>query len=520
MATYDYIVVGAGAAGCVLAARLTENPAVSVLLLEAGGKDSSPFLHIPAAFSRLFRTAADWNYEAEGALDGQTQYWPRGKVLGGSDSLNAMMYVRGHAWDYDHWAALGCAGWGYEDVLPYFRRIENSHLDDAPSLGAGGPMHISRPRAFNALSGKFLAAGQSLGLPLNRDYNGKAQDGVAVTALKQHGGRRWSAADGYLRPALSRKNLHVVTHGHALRVTIAEGRATGVVYQQDGQTVQASASREVLLCGGAINSPQLLMLSGIGPAAHLRAQGIDVAVDAPDVGQNLQDHPASGSSYACTQPISLANAEKLPALLRYMVRRNGPLTSNVAEAIAFIRTRENLPAPDIEILFAPSYFMYHGFRSPKGHGYTLGAVLLRPKSRGQITLASPDPLAAPLIQPRYFSDADDLETMLAGVKFTRKLANAAPFDPYRGEEVAPGASLTEDDALKAYILQEFQSLYHPVGTCRMGADAASVVDAQLRVRGVDGLRVVDASVMPTLIGGHTVAPALMIAEKAADLLKA
>lgn len=523
MPTFDYILVGAGAAGCVLAARLTEDPNCTVLLLEAGTKDRNPYLHIPAAFSKLFRTKHDWNYEAEGTLPGQKQYWPRGKVLGGSDSINAMMYVRGHAWDYDQWAAQGCTGWSYDDVLPYFHRAEGSLMADSPSLGTGGPMSISAPKSRNPLSEAFLQASESLGLRRNPDYNGATQDGVALTALKQKDGARWSVVDAYLRPALRRPNLRVETQAHVARVLFDGRRATGVEYASPSAVKTATARREVILCGGTVNTPHLLMLSGIGPRAHLRdhLDDDDIVADLPGVGQNLQDHPASGVTYACTQPISLINGEKLPALFRYMARRSGPLTSNVAEAVGFIRTRPNLPAPDIELIFAPAYFRYHGFRSPPGHGYTVGCVLLRPKSRGQITLQSDDPFGVPLIQPRYFTDEEDIAVMLEGVKFTRRVANAAAFDAYRGGETYPGSDCTSDEALREYVLDDFQSLYHPVGTCKMGpaSDPMAVVDPQLRVRGVENLRVVDASVMPTLPGCHTVAPTMMIAEKAAALLR-
>lgn len=514
---YDYIIVGAGAAGCVLANRLSADPAVRVLLLEAGGRDRNPYFHMPAAFNKLFRTAADWNYEAEGPIPGQAQYWPRGKVLGGSDSINAMMYVRGHACDYDHWAALGNAGWGYQDVLPYFQRAEGSVVPDSPSLGTDGPMHITLPRTANPLTETFIAAAQSLGLEHNPDYNGPDQDGVALTLLKQKLGRRWSAADAYLKPALSRRNLTVQTQAQVSRVLFEGTRAVGVEYRRGGLQ-QAKARREVILCGGAVNSPQLLMLSGIGPAAHLEEHGIGVVVDLPGVGQNLQDHPASGASNACTLPVTLINGEKLPALYTYLRHKRGPLTSNVAEALAFIRISENAPAPDIELLFAPAFFNYHGFRSPKGHGFTLGAILLRPKSRGQITLRSADPFDRPRIEPRYFTEPDDLALMVEGVKTARRVLNAAPFDQYRGIEVYPGPDLTTDEQIGQYVLREFQSLYHPVGTCKMGpeGDPMAVVDAELRVRGVEGLRVVDASIMPTVPGGHTVAPTIMIGEKAAE----
>jgi choline dehydrogenase len=519
----DFIIVGAGAAGCVLAARLSEDPGTKVLLLEAGGQDAKREVKIPIAFSKLFRTDADWAFstETEPHADNRQMFWPRGKMLGGSTSLNAMMYVRGHRADYDQWRQLGNSGWGYDDVLPYFKRSEGFSGSGAASgfHGTDGAQTISDQRSPNPITQAFIAAGESLGLARLGDLNGPTQDGIGLAHVYQKRGQRWSAADAFLKPALQRPNLQVMTGALVEAVTFEGTRATGVRYRTGGQTITTTATREVILSAGSVGSPHILMLSGVGAAAHLKQHGLGVVADLPGVGQNLQDHLASGATYYAKQPVSLAGAQSLGNLARYLIGRRGPLTSNVAEGVAFIRTREGLAAPDVELILAPAFFVAHGAGNPDGHGFTVAAVLLRPESRGAISLKTADPAAAPRIQANYLSTQHDGATLLAGVKFARKIAAASAFDHYRGDEHMPGKDIVSDADLLAAIRQRGETLYHPVGTAKMGTDPAAVVDAALRVRGVQGLRVADASIMPTLIGGHTQAPATMIGEKAADLVR-
>ena len=519
---YDFIIVGAGAAGCVLANRLSEHPDTRVLLLEAGGADSRQEVKVPAAFPKLFRTPQDWQYTAEGdpARGVPEQFWPRGKMLGGSSSMNAMMHVRGHPGDYDRWRDLGNTGWGHDDVLPHFIRSERWALGQSAWHGSDGPLHINRLRSPNVLSQAFLEAGVQRGLNLNPDYNGATQDGIGLTQVYQRNGRRWSTADAYLRPALRRPNLQVLTGAHATRVLIRNGQAVGLEYQARGARQRAFAAQEVILCGGAINSPQLLMLSGIGPASALQALEVPVVLDLPGVGLNLQDHPLCVLTFACTQPVTLAGAQTIGQLAWYLFTQSGMLTSNVAEALAFVRTRDHLNAPDMEWLFAPTYFMRHGEANPAGHGFSLGVTVLRPESRGAIMLASGDPLAAAKILPRTFCHEADLTTMMAGLRMAYDVAQAPAFDAFRGQAVWPGVDMQDDRALGAFVREKFQTLYHPVGTCKMGHDPLSVVDDRLRVHGLNGLRVVDASIMPTIIGGHPQATVVMIAEKAASMIAA
>ncbi len=519
---YDYIIIGAGSAGCVLANRLSADPNVTVLLLEAGGTDKVRETKIPLAFSKLFRTERDWAYytDAEPQLGNRKLYWPRGKMIGGSSSINAMIYIRGHQRDYDSWAEQGNEGWSFADVLPYFKKAQHQERGETALHGTGGPLNVADLRTPNPLSRAFVQAAQELGQPRNNDFNGADTAGFGLYQVTQKNGARWSTAAAYLKPAQTRANLTVQMHAHTTRVLFEACHAVGVAYVQNGQTLEARARREVILCGGAINSPQLLLLSGVGPAAHLRAHDLAMVVDLPGVGQNLQDHIVAPVLYRCTQPLSLFGVETLPNLLKYLIFKRGSLTSNVAEAGGFIKTEPTLAYPNLQYHFAPVYLADHGSPPPPWHGFTLVPTLLYPQSRGVISLQSPDPLAPPRIQANYLHANADLQVLVAGLKFGRQLAQANTFAPYRGAEEMPGAHVQSDAEWGDFARAKIETIYHPVGTCKMGSDPLAVVDAQLRVHGVTGLRVVDASIMPTIVGGNTNAPTIMIAEKAADLIRA
>jgi choline dehydrogenase len=519
--TYDYIIVGAGSAGCVLAARLTEDWHARVLLLEAGGPDRAPEIRIPAAFSKLFKTAVDWNYstEPEAQLHNRKLYWPRGKVLGGSSSMNAMIYVRGNPSDYDRWRDLGNHGWGFADVLPYFKKSEDQEHGSSEFHGVGGPIHVADPRCVNPLTRAFLVAASEIGIPSNSDFNGATQEGAGLYQLTQKNAARCSAVDGYLKPALGRPNLTVLTGARVARVIIEDGRAAGVSFLQNGVLEVARTNAEVILAGGATNSPQILMLSGIGPAGELKRLGIDVIQDLPGVGQNLQDHPMVSVGYLCTQKISLDGAETLANVLRYFIFKAGPLTSNVAEAGLFLKTRDGLPTPDLQLLFGPAYYRGHGLVRRKEHCFGFGPTLITPESRGSISLRSTNPLDAPAIRANYLSTNADLRTMIEGVRLARRLAHSKAFEPFRGEELHPGPQAKSDDDIIRFLRSELETLYHPVGTCKMGDDSHAVVDARLQVHGIERLRVVDASIMPRVPAGNTNAPVTMIAEKAADMIR-
>jgi choline dehydrogenase len=518
---YDYVIVGAGSAGCVLASRLTEDPNVSVLLLEAGGPDKQQEIHIPAAFSKLFKTPLDWNYETEAQpqMAGRKMYWPRGKMLGGSSSMNAMMYVRGNRHDYDEWGESGNPGWAFADVLPYFKKAEHYERGGTDYVGGAGPLNIAEQRTVNPITKACLEAAGEAGLARTDDFNGRTQEGIGLAVVTQKGGARHSTAVAYLRPAMKRPNLTVHTGAQATKVLLDGKRAVGVSYLRDGAPAEERANREVILCGGAINSPQLLLLSGIGPAADLKALGIEVVADLPGVGQNLQDHLGSGIQYHSKQPVSLLNAQKPGNVVNYLLFKKGPLTSIVAEGVAFLKTQPDSLVPDIELLFAPAFFMEHGFANPPGHGFTIGVILLHPESKGSLKLRSTNPTDPPAINPNYLASENDVKVMIAGLRWARKVAESKALDAFRGEEFMPGEAVQSDADLEESIRAHAETLYHPVGTCKMGEDPLAVVDPDLRVRGVEGLRVVDASVMPTIISGHTNAPSIMIAEKAADLIK-
>ena len=519
---YDYVIVGAGSAGCVLAARLTEDPHSSVLLLEAGGADKAKEIHIPAAFSKLYKTDVDWNYstEPEPCLHNRRLYWPRGKMLGGSSSMNAMIYVRGNRFDFDHWASLGNQGWSFKDVLPYFKKSEMQERGESEYHGASGPLHVTDLRCVNPLTRAFLEAAAQLGVPNNPDFNSAIEDGVGLYQVTQKNGSRHSVADAYLKPALGQKNLTVVTNAHVSQITLENQRAVGVEYLHGKSTNVARADREVILAGGSINSPQLLLLSGIGPADEISRVGIRPVHDLPGVGKNLQDHVMVSVGYLCTKPVSMATAESIPNLIRYFVLKRGPLVSNVAEAGIFQRTRDGLQVPDLQLLFGPAYYVNHGLTPRKDHCFGFGPTLITPESRGSISLKSSSPLDPPAIRANYLSTDADMRVIIEGVKLSRRLAQQEPLAKFRGDELHPGASIQSDEEIAEFIRAEAQTLYHPVGTCRMGNDPMAVVDSQLRVRGIERLRVVDASMMPRIIAGNTNAPTIMIAEKAADMIRA
>ncbi|MEO7324695.1 MAG: choline dehydrogenase [Dokdonella sp.] len=524
--TYDYLIVGAGSAGCVLANRLSANPAHRVLLLEAGGRDWHPFIHMPAGLAKLVgKKGVNWDYttEAEPNLGGRRLWWPRGKVLGGSSSINAMCYTRGAPGDYDDWAAAsGDPRWAWSNVLPVFKRSEGNTRGVSALHGADGPLGVSDLRYHNRLSDAFIDASASAGFARNGDFNGAAQEGFGLYQVTQKNGARCSSAVAYLRPALSRKNLRVVTRALTTRVLFDRARASGVEYRQHGKLERAEAGC-VILAGGAINSPQLLMLSGIGPADHLREHGVALVRDHAGVGANLQDHLDICTLVRSTQPITYDKTNDLAVALRFLLKRDGIGSSNIAEAGGFVHSRFAADERcDLQFHFVPALLDDHGRHRLDGFGYTLHACNLRPKSRGMIRLRSADPQAAASIQPNYLGDPEghDLKMMVEGARASREILAQEPFAAFRGEEIFPGVAARYEADFVAFIRRKAETIYHPVGTCRMGNDETAVVDSELRVRGIEGLRVVDASIMPTLIGGNTNAPTIMIAERAADLLLA
>jgi len=522
--SYDYVVVGAGSAGCVLANRLSDHSDATVLLLEAGRPDDDRRISIPAAYSELFETERDWEYytEPQPELNDRRIYWPRGKTLGGSSSINAMIYVRGHPSDYDRWASLGNEGWGWDDVFPYFKRLEDSVGSESEYRGTGGPLHVTDLRSPNEMSRRFVDAGASVGLPRTEDFNGADQEGVGLLQVTQKDGKRHSAAAAYLHPVLDRPNLDVETGAQVTRVRFEGTRAVGVDYVQDGETVQVDASTEIVLCSGAVNSPQLLMLSGVGPADHLEDHDIPVTVDRQGVGRNLHDHPLFAVNYEAAQPVSLATAERPWNLVRYLATyllfKKGPLTTSGPEAAAIVRSESSLEAPDLLIAFAPAFLDEASLDPPDGHGFAIAIGLFRPESRGRITLNSANPFADPVIDPNYLSEDDDLSRLTEGLRRAREIVQAPPFEDYRGDELTPWSTDPTDDEIAAYIRDTAGTFYHPVGTCKMGDDDMAVVDDELNVRGTEGLRVVDASVMPEVIAGGPNAATIMIAEKAADFI--
>ncbi|MFZ1392584.1 MAG: choline dehydrogenase [Dokdonella sp.] len=522
--TYDHVIVGAGSAGCVLADRLSANPATRVLLLEAGGRDWHPFIHMPAGIGKLASNPRhNWNYttEPEANLEGRRLWWPRGKVLGGSSSINAMCYIRGVRGDYDDWARrTGDPRWAWDNVLGYFRRSERNARGADALHGAEGPLSVSDLRHRNPLSQVFLDAASAAGLPRNPDFNGAVQEGFGYYQVTQRNGARCSAAASFLREASDRPNLTVRTHATVQHLLFSGARAIGVDYRHHGRLKRAEAG-EVLLAGGALNSPQLLMLSGIGPADHLREQGIGVRHALAGVGSNLQDHLDICSLTHCTEAITYDKVNDVAVALQFLFKRSGIGTSNIAECGGFLRSRHAEDERcDLQFHFVPAMLDDHGRNKLEGHGYTLHACMLHPKSRGSLRLKSNDPQQPIAIHANYLSDVDgyDLKMLVEATRLSHAIFAQAPFDRYRGATIFPDIDIADDRAVEAFIRRKAETVYHPVGTCRMGNDDGAVVDSELRVRGITGLRVVDASVMPDLPTGNTNAPTIMIAERAADLI--
>ena len=518
---YDVVVVGAGPAGCVLANRLTEDPAISVLLIEAGPPDTADFIHIPAAFSALYRSRNDWDYLTgyEHGADGRRIYLPRGKTLGGSSSVNAMIYIRGNRRDWDEWAADGCEGWTWDAILPYFKKAEDNTRGASELHGTGGPLRVSDSLHRNVLSGAFVDAAQAAGIPATEDFNGPAQDGVGFYQLTTRDGKRGSTAVSYLHPVADRPNLTVETHVHVSRVIFEGTRAIGVVGTRLEEELAFHAGREVLMCAGTYNTPQILTLSGLGRAEELMLLQVPPVAEVPGMGLNLSDHPTAGGTWFVSGDVSLKDALN-PGALEQWMGGGGPLTSNVAEAGGFLRTREGLDAPDVQLHFVAAMFEQEGLLPPPAHGFTLTACVVRPRSRGLVAVVSPDPTTKPHIVHNYLDDPEDLASLVGGLRRVLDIVHQEPLVGHvSGEHMAPDDP--SDAALERHVRHTMHTIYHPVGTCKMGAegDPMAVVDAECRVRGVEALRVIDASVFPSTPRGNTNAPTIALAERAADLLR-
>lgn len=507
---HDYVIVGAGTAGCVLAARLTEDPDVSVLLLEAGPASRKLEVRIPAAFNRLYRTEVDWGYTTvpQGALDGRELVFPLGRMLGGCASMNAMIVARGNRLDYEEWNAVA-PGWAWEDVEPYYEK------------SARGPFVMAEACSRSPVSEAFLSAAQAVGIPYQPDVNAPDNEGVGFVPVSQRNGRRFSVVDGYLRPAMRRPNLTVQTGAAVTRVLLEGSRASGVVVRVNGSAEEVTASRGVVVTAGAINTPRLLQLSGIGPRDVLEEAGVPVVHELTGVGEGLRDHIANGVAIRTRPGVeTLTSAGAFSNLLRWLVLRRGPLTSNLVEAIAFVRSSPDLPAPDVELVFAPVPFEEEGTKKPTEHGVTIGAVQLQPRSIGSVRIRSADPLDPPAVDPAFLREPEDLPPLLFGLRLARRIAASEPLASYLADEILPGDDVRDDEGLLAHIRASSQTLYHPVASCRMGLDEHAVVDPRLRVHGLQGLAIADSSVMPFLPRGHTNWPTVMIAERAADFLAA
>ena len=532
--TFDYIVVGAGSAGCVLANRLSADPDCSVLLIEAGGKDRNPLFRLPMLMGKLFHSGIyNWRYHTEPvpSLGDRSLYWPRGKVLGGSSTINGMVYVRGNRHDYDRWAQMGLAGWSYEEVLPAFRNSEAHVERDGTYHGCAGELTVCRARGANPLFDVFVEAGRQAGHPVNDDFNGAEQEGFGRYDFTIRRGKRCSASTAFLDPIRNRRNLAILTNSLVRRVLVEGGRATGVDVAEGAGARTIHAEREVILCGGTVNSPQLLMLSGIGPGDALKGHGLEVIHELPGVGRNLQDHVDCVIAYACTEPITLYRELRADRMIRSvaagMLLGRGIATTFPYEAGAFLKSRPEQVAPDIQVHFMPALekaanlHIPNPLRKPRfeeTHGFSMRVGPVNPESKGWIGLRSADPSDAPLIQPNYLENETDSRTTIAGIRMVREVIAQPAFDAYRGAELAPGAELQSDAELTAWLRANAMTTFHPVGTCRMGSDPMAVVDARLAVHGIAGLRVADASVMPVITSGNTNAPAIMIGEKAAGFL--
>ena len=533
--TFDYIIIGAGSAGCVLANRLSADPGARVLLLEAGGRDRNPLFRLPMLMGKLFQSGVyNWHYhtEPEPFLNGRSLYWPRGKVLGGSSTINGMIYVRGNRHDYDRWSQMGLPGWSYEDVLPAFRRSEGHIQRNGEYHGSGGELTVCRARGSNPLHEIFINAGVEAGHPANDDFNGEGQEGFGRFDFTIKDGKRWSTSRAFLQPVLDRENLTVETGALTKRIVVENGRAVGVEYLQDGETKTAHADREIVVSAGTVNSPQVLLLSGIGPADEVAAHGIEPVHDLPGVGKNLQDHVDCVMSWECTRPVTLYSdlrADKLAwSMIEGMMFGRGIVTTFPYEGGAFLKSDDRLEAPDIQLHFMPALEKTANLHFPNpfkrkdttesDHGFTMRVGPVNPESRGEITLRSANPSDAPRIQANYLQSDFDLQTMIAGIRMTREVIAQKSFDPYRGKELAPGPEAASDADLETWLRATAMTTFHPVGTCKMGTDPNAVVDARLKVHGIEGLRVADASIMPIISSGNTNAPAIMIGEKAAEFM--
>ena len=522
---HDFVVIGGGTAGCVLANRLSAEPANTVALLEAGGEARHPFIHIPLMAGLVyFMRSINWNYqtEPEPHLDGRRIPWPRGRVLGGTSAINGMMYMRGNRADYDGWRQRGLDGWDYESVLPYFKRAEGHGSRRDAYHGTDGPLRINRAASDNPLYDVFLEACEALGLPRNDDFNGAVQEGVGRQDFFVDRGRRVNTGHAFIRPVQGRPNLRVLLRAQAERLIFEGRRCVGVAFRERGRRREVRARREVILCAGTINSPQLLQLSGIGAPDHLGSLGIETVVASPDVGRNLQDHAGVYVQYVCTQPVALYGLLRPDraalACARAYLFGTGPGTSVALEAGGFARSREGLDTPDLQVTFIPGLTLDVTRKKQGRHGFLTHCYQLRPESRGEVRISAADARAAPAIHANTLAAETDRRVMRDAVRFARRIVAQAPFDPYRGAEIAPGSGAQSDDAIDAWIRANLTTVWHPVGTCRMGTDETAVVDARLRLRGAENLRVVDASVMPLITSSNTAAPTIMIAEKAADMI--